>query len=323
MTASDTTQIDLLMIGPSPVPEMITDLDSRYRLHKWWEVAEADRPAFLAEQGQSIRGVVTSGVFGVRGELIADLPKLEIINSFGVGYDAIDIDTAQRRKVRVTNTPEVLDECVADTALALLLAVTRRVVEADRFVRNGLWLQKRFGVGTKVSGKRVGIAGLGNIGRQIAQRAEAFGMRVAYSNRKPRTDAPAHYDYFASVAELATHCDFLVLAVPGGAATKHLVNAEVLRNLGPEGYLINIARGTVVDELALIEALQTGAIAGAGLDVFEYEPKVPDALTTLSNVVLLPHVGSGTHETRQAMADLTIANIDAWFKEGRTITQVV
>lgn len=148
-------------------------------------------------------------------------------------------------------------------------------------------------------------------------------MPVAYSNRKPRADAPAHYGYYASVTELARHSDFLVLAVPGGAATRHLVDAEVLRCLGPEGYLINISRGTVVDETALIDALQTGAIAGAGLDVFEHEPKVPEALTALANVVLLPHIGSGTHETRQAMADLTTANVDAWFKEGRTITRVV
>ncbi|WZB76175.1 2-hydroxyacid dehydrogenase [Achromobacter insuavis] len=223
----------------------------------------------------------------------------------------------------VTNTPGVLDACVADTALALMLAASRRIAEADRFVRAGRWPQEGFGLGTRMSGKRCGIVGLGNIGLQIARRAEAFDMPILYTNRKPRPDAPAHYRYCPSVTALAAECDFLVLAVPGGGATRHLVDAEVLKALGPQGWLINIARGTVVDEAALVEALQAGRIAGAGLDVFEHEPATPAALNAMDNVVMLPHIASGTHETRRAMADLMLANLDGWFRNGVAVTRVI
>ncbi len=317
-TAS-TRDIDLLMVGPL-APALIDDIGSRYRLHRLWEAA--DRAAFLRRHGAAIRGIVTSGRFGADRALIESLPKLEVINSFGVGYDPIDVDAARERNVVVTNTPGVLDECVADTALALMLAVPRRIAEADRYVREGRWPEASFGLGRKVTGKRCGIVGLGNIGRQIAARAEAFAMPVAYCNRSPRPDAPERYRYYADPAELAANSDFLVLALPGGAHTRHLVDARVLKALGSQGYLINVARGTVVDEQALVSALQHGEIAGAGLDVFEHEPQVPQALIDSDRTVLLPHIGSGTAETRDAMGDLLLANLDGWFSS-RTVRTAV
>ena len=311
---------DLLMVGPL-LPELTADLESRYRVHRWWDAP--DQAALLREHGPAIRGIATSGRFGASQSLIDALPALEGVFSFGVGYDTIDVAAAQARNVLVTNTPGVLDACVADTALALMLAASRRIAEADRFVRAGRWPQEGFGLGTRMSGKRCGIVGLGNIGLQIARRAEAFDMPILYTSRKPRADAPAHYQYCASVLELAAQSDFLVLAVPGGAATRHLVNAAVLDALGPNGWLINIARGTVVDETALVAALREKRIAGAGLDVFEHEPATPADLNAMDNVVMLPHIASGTHETRRAMADLMLANLDGWFRDGTTVTRVV
>jgi len=317
---ADTHAIDLLMVGPL-IPEIIAYLEGKYRLHKWWTIE--DKETFLREHGATVRGIVTSGRFGATKTLIDSLPALEVINSFGVGYDPIDIDAAQARNVVVTNTPGVLDDCVADTALALILGVSRRIAEADRFVRAGRWPNESFGLGRKIGGKRCGIVGLGNIGRQIAARAEAFGMDIAYYNRRARTDVPAHYRYCEDVVSLARESDYVVLALPGGSATRHIVNAEVLKALGQDGYLINVARGSVVDEAALVQALQAGDIAGAGLDVFEHEPKTPEALWSMDNVVLLPHIASGTHETRKAMADLVLKNLDGWFATREVVTQVV
>jgi hydroxypyruvate reductase len=311
---------DLLMVGPL-LPELVADLESRYRVHRLWEAE--DPAALLREHGGAIRGIVTSGRFGATRELIGALPALEGIFSFGVGYDTIDVAAAKARNVVVTNTPGVLDACVADTALALMLAVTRRIAEADRFVRAGRWPAEGFGLGTRMSGKRCGIVGLGNIGLQIARRAQAFDMEILYTSRKPREDAPASYRYCPDIATLASQSDFLVLAVPGGAATRHMVNAQVLDALGPDGWLINIARGTVVDEAALVAALQQKRIAGAGLDVFEHEPATPAEFNGMDNVVLLPHIASGTHETRRAMADLMRSNLDSWFREGLVHTRVV
>lgn len=316
----NTPAADLLMVGPL-LPELTADLESRYRVHRWWDAP--DQAALLREHGPAIRGIATSGRFGAPRTLIDALPALEGVFSFGVGYDTIDVAAAQARNVLVTNTPGVLDACVADTALALMLAAPRRIAEADRFVRAGRWPQEGFGLGTRMSGKRCGIVGLGNIGLQIARRAEAFDMPILYTSRKPRADAPAHYRYCADVLELAAASDFLVLAVPGGAATRHLVNAAVLDALGPDGWLINIARGTVVDETALAAALRERRIAGAGLDVFEHEPATPAEWNAMDNVVMLPHIASGTHETRRAMADLMLANLDGWFRDGKTVTRVV
>lgn len=319
MTSQTHALPELWMVGPL-APDLIASIEGRYHIHRGWTIDDA--PAYLREHGSRIRGIATSGRFGASRELIAALPELEAIISYGVGYDSIDVDAAREHGAVVSNTPGVLDACVADTALALLLAVSRRICEADRFVRADAWRSSGFGLGRSIGGKRCGIIGLGNIGRQIAARAEAFGMEIRYTNRRARADLPAHYQYHPDALSLAQDSDYLVLAVPGGASTHHLVNAEVLRALGPDGYLINVARGTVVDEPALVEALQTGAIAGAGLDVFEHEPEVPRALYTMEQVVLLPHIASGTRETRQAMADLFVANLDGWFQNRRLATPV-
>lgn len=311
---------DLLMVGPL-LPEIVTYVESRHRLHRWWEME--DPALFLRDRGAAVRGILTSGRFGATRALMDSLPKLEAIISFGVGYDSIDIDAARSRGLAVTNTPGVLDDCVADTALALILALGRRICEADRFTRAGRWPQASFGLGHKVGGKRCGIVGLGNIGRQIALRAEAFGMQISYCNRRRRDDVPAHYQYCPDLPALARESDYLVLAVPGGKQTRHMVDAQVLDALGPQGYLVNIARGSVVDETALARALQEGRIAGAGLDVFEHEPRVPEALMDMDNVVLLPHIASGTHETRKAMAGLFMANLDGWFERREAVSRVV
>lgn len=315
-----TRATELLMVGPL-LPELMADIESRYRVHRWWEMK--DKAEFLKTQGASVRGIVTSGRFGADKALIEGLPALEGIFSFGVGYDSIDIHAAKARGVVVTNTPGVLDDCVADTAMALMLAVSRRICEADRFVRAGRWPTQGFPVGRKLGGKRCGIAGLGNIGLQIALRVKAFGMDISYYNRKAREDVPADYRYCSDLMSLAQESDFLVLAVPGGAPTRHMVSTAVLNALGAEGILINVARGTVVDEQALVSALQDKRIAGAGLDVFEFEPQVPAALMSMDQVVLLPHIASGTVETREAMAGLVVKNLDAWFTREEVVTRVV
>jgi len=244
-------------------------------------------------------------------ELIAQMPALEIVSVFGVGYDGVDVAAARERGIAVTHTPNVLNDEVADLAIALVLAVSRRLIEADRYVRSGSWANGPMPLARKVSGARMGIVGLGRIGLAIAKRAEAFGMSIAYTSRNARADSP--YPYFASAEALAREVDFLVVITPGGAATRKLIDAKVLAALGKKGYLINVARGSVVDEQALVSALRDGTIAGAGLDVFENEPQVPSELLALDNVVLTPHIGSATWQTRQAMADLAFGNLEAHF----------
>lgn len=298
----------VLMVGPQ-VPALAEPIERAFQVHKLW-LAE-DRAAFLAEHGPKIRAVVTNGATGADRALIQALPNLEIICSSGVGVDAIDVQSARQRGVIVTNTPGVLNECVADTSMALLLALVRRICTADRFVRAGRWTQERFSLTPSLGGKTCGILGLGAIGLAVAKRAEAFGMRIAYSNRRPRPELP--YSFYSTPKALAEAADVLILTLPGGADTHHLVSTELLDALGPQGYLVNIARGSVVDSQALIAALSSGRIAGAALDVFEQEPNVPEALLTLDNVVLTPHIGSATHETRQAMSNLTFANLEAHF----------
>lgn len=277
--------------------------------------SEADPQGFLAARGREFVGLVTSAAIGADAALIDALPELRVISSFGVGLDKLDLAAARRRGIAVGYTPDVLNDCVADTAFTLLLDVARRASEADRFVRNGSWLKQKFGLGTRVSGKRLGIVGLGRIGRTIARRASGFDMEVRYHNRRPVADAP--WGYAASLVELARWADFLVIAAAGGDDSRNLVNAEVLDALGPDGFLVNVARGSVVDEPALVRALQERRIAGAGLDVFEDEPRVPEALLRLDNAVLLPHIASATHETRQAMADLVLRNLRAFFERGQ------
>ena len=264
---------------------------------------------------------VTSGVWGVRAEHLDRLPGLGAIVNFGVGYDSTDVAEAARRGVVVSNTPDVLTDCVADTAAGLLIDVMRRLSAADRFVRRGEWADGRVpALARRVTGARVGILGLGRIGLAIAHRLTAFDATISYHNRRERTDVP--YAYAASVLDLARGSDVLVIAAAGGADSRDLVGAEVLDALGPDGFLVNVARGSVVDEAALVAALEEGRIAGAGLDVFADEPHVPAALLGRDDVVLLPHLGSATVETRAAMTDLTLANVERFLADGTLVTPV-
>ena len=267
-------------------------------------------PAAFEAVAPRIRGISASGESKVGAELMDRLPALEIISVMGVGYDGIDVAAAKARGVVVTHTPDVLNDDVADLALGLMLAASRRLVAADRHVREGLWpAQGPMPLARKLSGARLGILGMGRIGQAIARRALAFDMTVAYHTRTPRADVP--YPHVGSAVALAAQCDVLCVITPGGAATKHLVNAEVMNALGPQGLLVNVARGSVVDEAALIEALEQGRLGGAALDVFEQEPQVPERLRALPQVTLSPHIGSATTATRQAMAGLAAENLRA------------
>jgi lactate dehydrogenase-like 2-hydroxyacid dehydrogenase len=274
-----------------------------------------------ADEAAQATVAVTSGVWGVRGEHLDRLPRLGAIVNFGVGYDSTDVAEANRRGVVVSNTPDVLTDCVADTALGLMIDVMRRLSAADRFVRRGEWARgQAFALARRVTGARVGILGLGRIGLAIAHRLESFDATISYHNRNEREDVA--YAYAASPLELAGGCDVLIVAVAGGAESRHLVDADVLDALGPAGFLINVARGSVVDERALVVALEEGRIAGAGLDVFADEPQVPDALLGRDDVVLLPHLGSATLETRAAMTDLALANVEKFLTDGTLVTPV-
>ncbi|MEV7649420.1 2-hydroxyacid dehydrogenase [Arthrobacter sp. NPDC089319] len=280
-----------------------------------------ERTAFLQRHAAGIRVAVCSGRIGVDTALMRQLPNLEAIVNFGVGYDATDVAQANDRNIPISNTPEVLTDCVADTALALYLDVLRQTTAADRFVRRGEWESTpSYPLTTRASGKKVGVVGLGRIGKAIAKRLEAFGCEIHYHNRRPVEGSG--YTYHASPAELAEAVDVLVIAAAGGPETANLVDADVLAKLGPEGYLVNIARGSVVDEAALVSALTEGRLAGAGLDVFTSEPHVPAELMELENVVLLPHVGSGTHETRADMAALTLENLRSYLRDASLVTPV-
>jgi len=311
----------VLIKGEFLPPQLIENIEQSFTAFRLWEAE--DEAAFLAEQGTEIDILVTSGnaVMGAPAALIAALPNLKAICSNGVGYDSIDTEAARSRGIVVTNTPEVLNDCVADLGMALLLDVARRISEADRFTRAGHWAQGRFPLSSKIGGKVCGIVGLGNIGQAVARRAQAFDMQIHYYNPRSRPDVP--YTRHESLVDLAQRADFLVLTLPGGAATRHIINADVLQALGPEGYLINIARGSVVDQQALVAALETGRIAGAGLDVFEQEPQVPDALRQRDNVVITPHIASSTRETMAAMADLVFDNMLAFARGEPVLTRVV
>ncbi len=297
------------------LPALEQRLAADYALHRLAD--EADPDAFLARHGADFAGLVTSaGGTGAPSALIGALPSLRVISSFGVGLDRIDLAAAHARGIAVGYTPDVLNDCVADTAFALLLDVARRTAEADRFVRAGRWASGQvFGLGRKVSGARLGIVGLGRIGQTIARRAGGFDMDVRYHSRRAVAGAPWAHE--PALLDLARWADFLVVITAGGTETRHLIDAQVLQALGPQGFLVNVSRGSVVDEAALVQALQSGAIAGAGLDVYQDEPRVPEALLSLDNVVLLPHVASATHETRRAMAELVLANLQSFFATGR------
>jgi len=309
--------IEILSLGPFYAPAFEL-MEREFTVHRLWEAK--DRDALIAEVGSRVRGIQAMHANKTDAKLMAALPKLEIIACFGVGVDGVDLAAARQRGVIVTNTPEVLNECVADLAMGLTLATLRRISLGDRYVRAGSWLKGPMPFTRKVGGKIMGILGYGRIGKAIAKRAEAFGMRIVYHGRKPQADV-AH-KYYASLTEMARDCDVLVAICPGGAATHHIVNAEVLEALGPEGTLINVARGSVVDEQALVKALTDGTLGAAGLDVFEAEPHVPEALFAMDQVVLQPHVASATHETRLAMGVLTADNLRAHFAGKPVLTPV-
>ena len=311
--------IAVLQVGPL-MPIVQESIASDYGAMRLPDAPE-ERKEFLNLQGGSFEIAVTSGKVGVGTELMRALPNLRAVVNFGVGYDTTDVVQAAERGIAVSNTPDVLNDCVADTAIALYLDVLRRTSAADRFVRRGDWLSKgNFPLATKASGKKVGILGLGRIGRVIARRLEGFDCAISYHSRNPVEGVS--YEYKASPRELAAACDVLIVAAAGGPGSARLVDAGVIEAIGPEGYLINIARGSVVDEDALVAALLAGRLAGAGLDVFADEPKVPEDLLALDNVVLLPHLGSGTHETRAAMAELTLANLRQFVATGSVLTAV-
>jgi lactate dehydrogenase-like 2-hydroxyacid dehydrogenase len=293
-------------------------------LGRRFEVFRDETPGLqniLAGRGPEIAAIVTRGRVPTTADLIEQLPRLEIIANFGVGYDSIDVQAAARRGIVVTNTPGVLNDEMGDFAVALLLATIRRLPQADRYVREGRWKAgAEFPLGPSLRSRRIGIAGMGRIGKVIAKRLEGFDLPISYCSRRPQPDLK--YAYYPHPRALAEAVDVLIAVLPGGAGTQQIVNASVLAALGPNGVLINVARGSVVDEAALIEALQSGTILAAGLDVFAKEPHVPDALLAMDNVVVLPHIGTATHHTRGLMRQLVIDNINSWFDGKGAITPV-
>jgi len=309
---------DVVMFGPKPIiEEALTK--AGFPLHKAW--AAPDQDAFIAAIAPKVRAIAAVAGHGpVDGALMARFPNLEIVSSFGVGYDHIDAKWAGAHGVVVTNTPDVLNEEVADTALGLLLATVRHLPQAERYLRAGNWGKHGdYQLTPSLRDRTVGIVGIGRIGKAIARRLDAMKVPVIYHSRRP-ADVP--YRHYPNLIEMARAADVLLVITPGGAATRNLINAEVLEALGPEGILINMARGSVVDEPALIKALQEKKILSAGLDVFANEPTVPQELIEMDNVVLLPHVGSASHATRRAMDELVANNIISWFAGKGPLTPV-
>jgi len=309
---------DIILTGKGHAGTQAT-LDAEFATHRLFEAQ--DKEKFLRELAPKARALATFGPMPVDGALMDKLPKLELIANFGVGVDAINLADAKARKIIVTNTPDVLNECVADTALALVLNTLRKLPQSEAYTRAGNWAAKGpYPLATSLGGKTLGILGLGRIGEAIAKRAMACGMKIRYHNRNKK-DVP--YPYDPDPATLAKNCNVLMVVTPGGAETKNLVGAKVLDALGPKGYVCNIARGSVIDEPVLLRYLQGNKIAGAGLDVFVDEPKIPPEFFKLDNAVLFPHVGSATVETRKAMGDLQIENLRLHFAGKPVKTRVV
>ncbi|MFN3613375.1 MAG: 2-hydroxyacid dehydrogenase [Rubrimonas sp.] len=307
---------EILMPGPM-LPSCMEALDDAFTVHKLWQAADAD--AFLAEVAPRVRGVATAR--GCPGALMRRLPKLEIVASFGVGYDSVDVATAQELGVRVTNTPDVLNDAVAELTVGMMVALCRRISQAEAYLRAGKWeTDGPFPLTNQLTGSTVGIFGLGRIGKEIARRLEAMRMTVVYHGRREQPDQP--YRYYADLAAMAADVDWLVVIAPASAETEGAVSAEVINALGPKGALVNVARGALVDEPALIAALQEGRLGAAALDVFADEPRVPKALKEMDNVLLIPHVGSATRQTRWAMGDVVVRNLKAHF-EGRPLISPV
>ena len=308
---------DLLLLKRMQA-DIMEALTPRFRLHRLDEAGDTD--AFFAETGPRIRGLAVGAMTPVDGALLDRLPQLEIVSSFGVGYDTIDAAEAGRRGIVVANTPDVLSDEVADLALGLLLATVRQIPQGDRYLRAGRWPEKPYPLTATLRERRIGILGLGRIGRAIARRLEGFGVAVHYHGRRRQEGIP--YAYHASLIAMARAVDVLMIVAPGGPQTDGLVDAAVLEALGPDGILVNVARGSLVDEPALIAALRAGTIHGAGLDVFADEPHVSPDLLALDRVVLLPHVGSGSVHTRAMMGRLLVDNLVSWFDGKGPLTPV-
>lgn len=309
---------DVLMTGPM-LPLIVEQIEAACTLHRLWEIK--DREAFLREIGPRIRGLATGVPHGRTETTLLDrLPNLEIISNYGVGYDNVDAAYAAKRGLIVTNTPDVLNDEVADLTIGLLIATIRQVPQADRYLREGRWLERPFPLTSTLRGRTIGIVGLGRIGKAIARRIEGFGVPIHYHGRTQQADVS--YPYHPTLIDLAKAVDVLILVTPGGPSTRHLVDAKVLETLGPNGILINVARGSVVDEQALIEALRSRTILSAGLDVYDDEPHVPQELIDMEHVVLLPHVGSASVHARNAMGQLLVDNLLSWFAGKGPLTPV-
>jgi lactate dehydrogenase-like 2-hydroxyacid dehydrogenase len=308
--------VEILMLAPM-MPLVMESLDTAFTLHRAW--TQPDPDAFIASLGSRVRGL-TGGHAAIDGRMFDRLPRLEIVANFGVGYDSVDAAEAGRRGIIVTNTPDVLTDEVADLTIGLLLATLRHIPQVDRHLRAGRWLEKAYPLSPTLRGRKVGILALGRIGRAVARRLEGFGVEIAYHGRSQQADVP--YRYYPTLTELAAASDVLICIAPGGEATRGIVNAEVLQALGSDGVLINVGRGSVVDEPALIAALQAGTILSAGLDVFADEPRVPAELIAMDHIVLLPHIGSASVETRRAMGQLVVDNLTSWFSGKGPLTPV-
>jgi lactate dehydrogenase-like 2-hydroxyacid dehydrogenase len=309
---------DILLVA-GMADELADLLEPHFTVHRVAGTGEA--VGLPVELRRQIRGLITAGGAGVTPELIEAYPALEIVSCYSVGYDGVDAKHAASKGIVITHTPDVLNDEVANTAIALLLATTRRVVAFDKYLRQGRWSREGPAPLTRgLAGKRVGIVGMGRIGMAIAEKLAAFKCDIVYHNRsrRPELDFP----YYDDLDAMAADCDILIVMTPGGPATRNLINAGIMSALGPDGTLINVSRGSVVDEKELVSALQTGKLGAAGLDVFAHEPNVPAELVAMENVVLLPHVGSATEETRAAMRALSVDNLVSWYKTGSAVTPV-
>jgi hydroxypyruvate reductase len=308
--------VEIAVIGPQR-PLVLDALTKEYQVHN---VIEAqDKIAALKPAAERIRGVVTNAMTGLSAEMIEALPKLELCAIMGVGLETTNLPRARERGIVVTTTPVLYDD-VADLAVILGMCASRRIAAADRFVHSGQWLKGRIAPAQKFSGKRAGILGLGRIGTALAPRLQPFGMTIGYYDPLPKPEVP--YQAYPSPVELARNSDILFLTAAGGPGVKHIVTGEILEALGPKGIFVNVARGWLVDETALVEALTSGKLGAAGLDVFEHEPKVPEALLGLDNVVLTPHIASNTEETMRAMGDCVLDNVRSWFAGNGPVTPV-
>jgi lactate dehydrogenase-like 2-hydroxyacid dehydrogenase len=318
MSTGTSEKIDLLIYGPRK-PVVDNGFSERFVRHNFETKGDLDR--LTPEIAEKIRGIAVTGLRPADKTVLSRFPKLEIVSSFGVGYDHVDSAYARDHGIIVTNTPDVLTEEVADTAVGLLISVLREFIKADRYLRSGLWTTQDYPLSVgSLRDRKVGMVGMGRIGQAIARRLDAARVPVVYHSRNPA--AGVSYQHYPNLIEMATAVDTLIVITPGGAATANMINADVMKALGPRGVIINLARGTVIDEPALIVALKSGTILAAGLDVFAKEPIVPDELKTMQNVILLPHIGSASLVTRNAMDQLVVDNLKTWFSGKAPLTPI-